>query len=248
MKQKQKKPKERKKLDVSSISSISSNIPSNFNQSSSAASEESSKIIKSDTASTLDKQTLLGSIKFSLKSVNKDLEHWKKIKDAKEIEKKKQDEILAVAVAEEKARIEAKVKADSERIEAMNAAAAAAEAAATQRASSQQREQIPNQPVLNKSNTPSDDNSEEKRKDKWLDYKKIACLLCQRQFKTVDILHKHCDQSDLHKKNLQIQEFKAIHKEQREAAQVIRKENCISVGYWLPIRTVITVRPLVTIV
>lgn len=78
MKQKQKKPKERKKLDVSSISSISSSIPSNFNQSSSAASEESSKIIKSDTASTLDKQTLLGSIKFSLKSVNKDLEHWKK--------------------------------------------------------------------------------------------------------------------------------------------------------------------------
>ncbi len=41
-----------------------------------------------------------------------------------------------------------------------------------------------------------------------IDWDKMACLLCQRKFKSADQLTKHTQQSDLHKKNLQIHEFK----------------------------------------
>lgn len=34
------------------------------------------------------------------------------------------------------------------------------------------------------------------------DHAKIACLLCQRQFKTADVLSKHMEKSDLHKTNM----------------------------------------------
>ncbi|CAD5220832.1 unnamed protein product [Bursaphelenchus okinawaensis] len=37
----------------------------------------------------------------------------------------------------------------------------------------------------------------------FLDRSLIACLLCQRQFKSLDVLDKHCQKSDLHKTNVQ---------------------------------------------
>lgn len=36
----------------------------------------------------------------------------------------------------------------------------------------------------------------------YRDLDKKACLLCQRQFKTLDVLGRHCTESELHKKNL----------------------------------------------
>jgi hypothetical protein len=35
-----------------------------------------------------------------------------------------------------------------------------------------------------------------------LDLQKIACLLCQRKFKTVEVLYKHVQKSNLHKENM----------------------------------------------
>lgn len=72
-------------------------------------------------AKPIDKAALLGSIKFSLKSVNKDLVRWKKIKDEQEADKKRQEEVQLAAVIAEQSRIAARTKADLER-----AAAAAA--------------------------------------------------------------------------------------------------------------------------
>lgn len=40
----------------------------------------------------------------------------------------------------------------------------------------------------------------------YLDEEKKACLLCQRQFKTLEVLRRHSIESDLHKKNLQDQD------------------------------------------
>lgn len=36
-----------------------------------------------------------------------------------------------------------------------------------------------------------------------VDYNKMACLLCKRQFPSKDALQRHCQLSDLHKKNLE---------------------------------------------
>ena len=41
-------------------------------------------------------------------------------------------------------------------------------------------------------------NSNNKEEFDYTDLNKMACLLCQRQFKTVEVLMKHCSQSDLH--------------------------------------------------
>ncbi|CAD5228317.1 unnamed protein product [Bursaphelenchus xylophilus] len=38
--------------------------------------------------------------------------------------------------------------------------------------------------------------------NEFLDKSLIACLLCQRQFKSLDVLEKHCQKSDLHKTNV----------------------------------------------
>ncbi|TIC24751.1 hypothetical protein E3Q12_01320 [Wallemia mellicola] len=42
----------------------------------------------------------------------------------------------------------------------------------------------------------------EKNDFDYSDTNKMACLLCQRQFKTIEVLRKHTTQSDLHKNNL----------------------------------------------
>lgn len=39
----------------------------------------------------------------------------------------------------------------------------------------------------------------------YRDLEKKACLLCQRQFKSLEVLGRHCNESELHKKNLQDQ-------------------------------------------
>ena len=38
--------------------------------------------------------------------------------------------------------------------------------------------------------------------EKLIDWAKIACLLCKRQFSSKDVLTKHLQLSDLHKKNV----------------------------------------------
>lgn len=55
-------------------------------------------------------------------------------------------------------------------------------------------------------------------RDKWINIKQRACLLCKRQFKAVETLRKHVAESALHKKNLQIEEFKVMQKQQASAA------------------------------
>ncbi|XP_053577131.1 RNA-binding protein 6 isoform X2 [Bombina bombina] len=53
--------------------------------------------------------------------------------------------------------------------------------------------------------------------EKLTDWKKMACLLCRRQFPTADSLMKHRQMSDLHKKNLAArQKIKLTEKEQKE--------------------------------
>ncbi|KAI6227287.1 G-patch domain protein [Aphelenchoides fujianensis] len=39
--------------------------------------------------------------------------------------------------------------------------------------------------------------------DDFLDWNQLACLLCQRRFKSADVLEKHCQKSDLHKTNVE---------------------------------------------
>lgn len=181
--------------------------------------EEISEVIpdKKPAAPTIDKQALLGSIKFSLKSVNTDLVRWKKLKDEQDAEKKRQEEAQKAAVVEEQQRIAERAQADLERSAAVAAITTASQAPSQEAQSAEAAEDDDN--AKGELEEGEADSDEPKRRDKWLDYKRLACLLCQRQFKTVEILHKHCDKSDLHKKNLQIQEFKQIHKTQREATQ-----------------------------
>ncbi|PWN32776.1 uncharacterized protein FA14DRAFT_162063 [Meira miltonrushii] len=55
------------------------------------------------------------------------------------------------------------------------------------------------------SNDPSNDVQVSKEFN-YLDEEKKACLLCQRQFKTLEVLKRHSIESELHKKNLQDQD------------------------------------------
>ncbi|PWS22136.1 hypothetical protein DKP78_19965, partial [Enterococcus faecium] len=50
---------------------------------------------------------------------------------------------------------------------------------------------------------PSKSQSEEKE-DRLTDWKKMACLLCRRQFPSKDALIRHQQLSDLHKQNMEI--------------------------------------------
>jgi len=50
---------------------------------------------------------------------------------------------------------------------------------------------------------------------KWIDSTRMACLLCQRQFKSLDQLQKHESKSDLHIKNLEIERYKQMERQQR---------------------------------
>jgi len=47
------------------------------------------------------------------------------------------------------------------------------------------------------------DDSDEDQTDKHIDWDKLTCLLCKRQFPNKDILTKHQQMSDLHKQNLE---------------------------------------------
>lgn len=49
--------------------------------------------------------------------------------------------------------------------------------------------------------------------DKWLAFDRIACLLCQRKFLSPDLLCRHSEESKLHKRNLQVEGYKQIHRE-----------------------------------
>ncbi|KAI6214511.1 hypothetical protein M3Y94_00277000 [Aphelenchoides besseyi] len=50
--------------------------------------------------------------------------------------------------------------------------------------------------------TSNDQKVKEFDPEDYLDRNQLACLLCQRQFKSSDILEKHCQKSDLHKNNV----------------------------------------------
>lgn len=56
----------------------------------------------------------------------------------------------------------------------------------------------------------------EKNDFDYSDTNKMACLLCQRQFKTIEVLRKHTTQSDLHKvcdylsKGVYLQDYRII--------------------------------------
>ncbi|XP_056131415.1 RNA-binding protein 5-like [Lampris incognitus] len=58
--------------------------------------------------------------------------------------------------------------------------------------------------------------------DKMTDWKKIACLLCRRQFPSTDALLRHQQLSDLHKQNLEIQRRSKLSEAQLEELE--RKE------------------------
>ncbi|XP_040214717.1 RNA-binding protein 6-like [Rana temporaria] len=58
--------------------------------------------------------------------------------------------------------------------------------------------------------------------DKLIDWKKLVCLLCRRQFPSKDTLMKHKNLSDLHKKNIAIQE--KMRKSQKQLAYLQQRE------------------------
>ena len=185
--------------------------------------EELSEIVKKkeEAKGPLDRAALLGNIKFSLKTVNKDLLRWKKIKEDA-VQSAKQNAV-------DKVKRESEARAYAEQQKTAMAAMAAAEkgAGGSQDGADSQRVVVPAPAAASAkadmgalATTAGGAGGSDRRADKWLDYKRTACLLCQRQFKSIEVLHKHCDKSELHKKNLQIQEFKEIHKNQREEAQV----------------------------
>jgi hypothetical protein len=45
----------------------------------------------------------------------------------------------------------------------------------------------------------------------------LCCTLCRRQFTSPQLLLKHEQQSDLHKKNLQVEEYKSMLDEQQKS-------------------------------
>eukprot|EP00455_Lapot_gusevi_P018937 TRINITY_DN2042_c0_g1_i1.p1 TRINITY_DN2042_c0_g1~~TRINITY_DN2042_c0_g1_i1.p1 ORF type:complete len:443 (+),score=165.53 TRINITY_DN2042_c0_g1_i1:160-1329(+) len=61
--------------------------------------------------------------------------------------------------------------------------------------------------------------------DGFLDYGRKACLLCQRGFKTLEKLNQHVELSDLHKKNLEIETYRQVQRDQQAAvAAALRQE------------------------
>jgi len=60
-------------------------------------------------------------------------------------------------------------------------------------------------------------------RDKWLDFSNIICKLCSRRFKSTTTLIKHGNVSELHKKNLRIEEYKAIHKQMQDEKRKKRR-------------------------
>lgn len=198
------------------------------------AKEENSKKKKTKVSHELekkpiDKQTLIGNIKFSLKGVDKDLNRWKKIKkeqdDAAE-RSKKQAAIAAARAEAAKAERAAKQKAAAEAATRIKASAAAMVASKASLILESRKAMVAIATGANMSTgtkaeaKPAAVLSNPMRRDKWMDCTRIACLLCQRQFKSLEILQKHVAQSGLHKKNLQIEEFKQMAKEQREQSNL----------------------------
>ncbi|KAI0255384.1 hypothetical protein BJV78DRAFT_1358937 [Lactifluus subvellereus] len=57
------------------------------------------------------------------------------------------------------------------------------------------------------------------------DVVKLACLLCARQFKTLDQLRKHNKESDLHKRNFKDANLREVARGKAKAAQVVAEAN-----------------------
>ncbi|XP_054168567.1 RNA-binding protein 5-like isoform X2 [Oppia nitens] len=64
--------------------------------------------------------------------------------------------------------------------------------------------------------------TEEKR---LIDWEKLACLLCKRQFNTTDLLNKHLEKSDLHKSNLNALKHQLLTEEQIEEMEKNERES-----------------------
>jgi hypothetical protein len=61
--------------------------------------------------------------------------------------------------------------------------------------------------------------------DPWLDEVKIICKLCQRKLGSIEQLRKHASGSELHKKNLEVEQYKRMARDQRsESEQKLERE------------------------
>jgi len=185
----------------------------------------------------VDKASLIGNIKFSLKTVNQDLVKWKKLKIEKETEKRKQ---LAAAVPPAAPSSSSSLSSSSSSsttttssLPSVSSSTSIASSVPTPLSSSSSTTSTPtysnnakqqqHQPAANQSASTLEHANlvaDLYRHGKHVDVNKKACLLCQRGFKSLEVLKKHCEQSELHKKNLQIEEYREIHKQQRAEQEV----------------------------
>ena len=64
----------------------------------------------------------------------------------------------------------------------------------------------------------------ESEEEKLADWKKMACLLCRRQFPNKDALVRHQQLSDLHKQNMDIYRRSRLSEQELEALELRERE------------------------
>ncbi|KAF6100864.1 RNA binding motif protein 5 [Phyllostomus discolor] len=68
----------------------------------------------------------------------------------------------------------------------------------------------------------------ESEEERLADWKKMACLLCRRQFPNRDALVRHQQLSDLHKQNMDIYRRSRLSEQELEALELREREPCLS--------------------
>ncbi|KAE8611823.1 hypothetical protein XENTR_v10012614 [Xenopus tropicalis] len=94
----------------------------------------------------------------------------------------------------------------------------------------EEEEKPPNKALVAAYSGDSDNEEESERllgavdEEKLLDWKKLACLLCRRQFPNKDALTRHQQLSDLHKQNLEVYRRSKMSEQELEALELKERE------------------------
>lgn len=159
-----------------------------------------------------------GAVKFSIgKKMNKDMLRWKQKHKQLDAEVKHEQDVAQ----------QIREKAPPRGISAVNRAAllASVEASAVSSArpstpQSLQPPPLPNQQQQQQQPKAQALSQHGVRTRVYVSEEKITCLLCQRQFKTVEKLHKHELHSELHRTNMQLDDYEKVRRIEQSARLV----------------------------